>query len=156
MRSLKRNSGFTYLALLFFVAVTGALAASVGVIWSTESQRNKEQQLLYVGGQYRQAIRSYFEKTPGTVKRYPQDFKELLKDSRQAGTVRHLRRQFRDPMTDSAEWGIVRAPDGGIMGIYSLSNKEPIKSANLSSQSGEIVQGRTYKDWRFVFIPVGR
>ncbi len=146
-RRQRRSGGFTYLALLFFVAIAGAVASSVGVIWSTESQRSKEQQLFYAGKQYRLAIQSYYEKTPGTIKRYPPNFNELLLDTRQAGTVHHLRRLFRDPITDSADWGILRAPDGGIMGVYSLSTKSAIKAPT------ETVQGKTYADWRFVYIP---
>lgn len=153
LREQKRSGGFTYLALLFFVAIAGAIASSVGVIWSTESQRSKEQQLLYVGGQYRLAIQSYYEKTPGTVKRYPPNFNELLLDTRQAGTVHHLRRLFRDPINNGVDWGILRAPDGGIMGVYSLSTMTAIRRGGTLPMLADRVQGKTYAEWRFVYVP---
>ncbi|MYM90390.1 type II secretion system protein [Rugamonas sp. FT82W] len=153
MHSLRHSGGFTYLALLFFVAIAGAISAAVGVVWSTESERNKEQQLLYVGKQYRLAIQSYYEQTPGTVKRYPPNFNELLTDSRQAGTVHHLRRLLRDPMSNTLDWGMLRAPDGGIRGVCSLSTKTAIKNAKSLSRLAENFQGPTYADWCFIYVP---
>ncbi|TFW34412.1 type II secretion system protein [Massilia horti] len=153
MQRRPNNAGFTYLALLFFVAIAGVFAASVGMIWSTESQRGKEQLLIYVGGQYRKAIESYYEKTPGTVKQYPKDLNDLLYDKRQAGTVRHLRRSYIDPITDSADWGIVHAPDGGIMGVYSKSQKRPLKTNHLPVPIPISTPAETYSQWRFAFSP---
>lgn len=153
MGKARREEGFTYLALLFCVAVLGAVLAVTGIVWSTAQQREKERDLLFVGNEFRKAIASYYEKSPGTVKRYPNNFNDLLKDNRMLSTVRHLRRVYTDPMTQKAEWGIVRAPDGGIMGIYSFSTATPIKQANFPSPELEFEKAKSYADWRFIYQP---
>src|SRR5687767_12759040 len=108
MRKIKRSDGFTYMAVLFFVAIMGIVLSVTGVIWSTAQQREKERELLFVGNEFRKAIGAYYERTPGTVKKYPLSFNDLLKDNRQLATVRHLRRIYADPITAKSEWGIVR------------------------------------------------
>ena len=145
--------GATYLALLFFVAIMGLVLSVGGVVWSTTSQRDKERELLFVGNQFRMAIGSYYLATPGSVKRYPATFADLLIDNRQAGTVRHLRRMFVDPMTATKEWGVVRAPDGGIEGVYSLSTAVPIKTGGFLLRDGSFAGAVDFAGWRFVYIP---
>ena len=46
--------------------------------------------------------------------------------------VRHLRRLYKEPITGQDEWGLVEAPGGGVMGVYSRSEDEPIKTGNFS------------------------
>jgi len=83
-----RQSGVTYLAMLFLVAVMGTLWAAVGEIWSTANQREKEKELLLIGAQFREAIRQYYEHSPGILKKYPGTLEDLMKDERQPGTQR--------------------------------------------------------------------
>ncbi|MFT3848705.1 MAG: hypothetical protein QM739_08480 [Propionivibrio sp.] len=107
--------------------------------------------MLFIGNQFRQAIRLYYEHSPGTVKRYPMSLNDLLLDNRYLGVERRLRRIYRDPMTGKAQWGLVKAPDGGIMGVHSLSSKRAIKAAGFSLQDAELEGKGEYKDWRFVY-----
>lgn len=153
MRTFKYSAGFTYLALLFFVAIMGAVMAATGMLWSTAQLREKERDLLFVGNEFRKAIASYYEQTPGTVKRYPHSFDDLLKDNRFLASVRHLRRVYADPMTSTRDWGIVRAPDGGIMGIYSLSNEPTIKRSGFRKRDAVFEKSEHYAEWRFVYEP---
>src|SRR5688572_24513073 len=62
--------GFTYLGLMLVVAVMGGGMAAFGELYSHAAQREKERELLFVGNQFRQAIASYYNKSPGT-KAYP-------------------------------------------------------------------------------------
>jgi hypothetical protein len=123
-----RQSGITYLAVLFFVAASSAMLAAVGTIWSHERQRQKEEELIWIGNQFRQAIALYYHRSPGTVKRYPAKLEDLLEDHRHLNVARYLRRIYRDPLTGKAEWGLIPAPSGGIMGVHSLSHAKPVKS----------------------------
>jgi type II secretory pathway pseudopilin PulG len=143
--------GFTYLALLFFVATMGTILAITGMIWSTAQQRAKERQLLFIGNEYRKAITSYYQRTPGTIKRYPRTLDALLLDNRHLSTVRHLRRLYPDPLQPRSEWGLVLAPDGGIMGVYSLFDGVPIKRSQFKTRD-IVFDGVThYSGWRFIY-----
>ena len=153
MRRQVHQSGFTYMGLLFFVAIMGVLLAASGEIWSSVGKRAKERELLYIGHQFRAAIKAYYQSTPGAVKRYPGKLDDLLMDRRQAGTVRHLRRIYLDPMTGKPEWGVVRAADGGIQGVFSLSEQAPLKTAGFGADDAQFERAATYAQWRFEFRP---
>ena len=148
-----RQGGLTYLALLFFVAASGAALAATGTFWSHERQRDKEQELLWIGNQFREAIALYYHRTPGAAKRYPDKLEDLLEDKRYLSTQRYLRKIFHDPMTGKPEWGLVAAAGGGIMGVYSLSDLAPIKTDNFPSPLQTFKRAFRYADWLFVFQP---
>jgi len=149
----KRDSGFTYLALLFLVATLGVLLAQTGMVWSTAQQRAKERELLFVGNAYRTAIGLYYERAPGTLKYYPKTLDALLLDTRQLATTRYLRSRYIDPMTAAPQWGVVRAPDGGIMGVYSLSDIPTIKRSGFAERDKVFEGATSYAGWRFVYEP---
>jgi type II secretory pathway pseudopilin PulG len=151
MRS-KAEQGFTYLTVLFIVAILLGGLAMVGEMWETAAKRDKENELLFVGNQYRRAIARFYEGTPGGVKRYPRTLEELLKDPRQPGTQRFLRRLYPDPF-GAAEWGVVKAPDGGVAGVYSLSEEKPLKIAHFKLRDAGFDGAQRYADWKFVYSP---
>jgi type II secretory pathway pseudopilin PulG len=153
METTRHQSGFTYLALLFIVATLGALLALSGVVWSTAKQRAKERELLFVGNAYRTAIGLYYERAPGTLKHYPQTLDALLLDTRQLATTRYLRRLYIDPLTATPQWGLVRAPDGGIMGVYSLADVPTIRHGNFDVRDKAFEGAASYSGWRFVYEP---
>lgn len=153
MAPSSRTRGFTYLGIIFVIGVMGVLLASTGTIWSQSAQREKEKELMHVGNQFRRAIGGYYERSPGTVKRYPQTIQDLLYDHRYLTTQRYLRRIYTDPMTDKAEWGYVRAPDGGIMGVYSTSEAQPVKIGNFRRDYEGFANAKRYADWHFVYVP---
>ena len=141
------------MGLLFFVAIMGVLLAASGEVWSSVSKRAKERELLFIGHQFRTAIKAYYQNTPGTIKRYPGKLDDLLIDHRQAATVRHLRRIYIDPMTGKAGWGLIRAPDGGIQGVFSLSEQVPVKIGGFAAEDAHFERAATYTQWRFEFAP---
>lgn len=145
--------GFTYLGLLFAVALSGVALAAMGVVWSTERQRQREQELLFIGQQFREAIASYYERSPGMVKRYPAKLDDLLKDSRFLTVRRHLRQIYPDPMTGLREWGLIAAPEGGIMGVHSLSTTASIKRAGFPAELADLEGKGSYAEWRFIYLP---
>jgi len=151
----KRQDGFTLLGLLFLVAGLGVAMAALGTVWHTAAQREKERDLLFVGNQYRQAIEAFWQMPlpVGTVRRLPKNFKELLADPRFPTTVRHLRRLYRDPMTGETEWGLLKEPDGGIAGVYSLSTNPPFKRAGFPAVYAYFQEAQSYRDWVFRFDP---
>lgn len=149
---MRASRGFTYLGLLFGVAVMGLALASVAQVWVTTSKREREQELLFIGNEFRQAIGSYYESTPG-AKEYPRRLADLLQDNRFPNVRRHLRKLYVDPMTGKAEWGLVVQGDQ-ILGVYSLSRDRPLKSANFEAENA-FFGGDMYADWQFVYTPYG-
>lgn len=128
----------------------GAGLALIGEVWHTAAAREKETELLYVGNQYRRAIERYYLSGP---QQFPRTRDDLLKDPRKPGTERYLRRLYPDPLSGRDEWGIVKGPDGGIMGVHSLSNEKPLKSANFRLRDKTFEGAAQYSDWKFVFTP---
>ena len=151
MVTLGREHGFTYLTILFVVAMLGGGLALAGELWHTAAQREKEVQLLFIGDQYRRAIGLYY--LSGPQRQYPRSLTDLLKDPRRPGTERYLRRLYPDPITGKEEWGLIKAPDGGIVGVHSLSEDTPFKSANFRVRDAAFEGKSRYSDWKFVFTP---
>lgn len=141
---MRRQSGVTYVIALFLVSAVGTGLALTGVIWSHANQREKEAELIWIGNQFKQAIGMYYQRSPGSIKRYPEKLDDLLEDRRYLSMQRHLRKIYIDPMTMNANWGVVPAPGGGIMGVQSLSNGRPIRTVD---------KGASYADWQFVYEP---
>ena len=150
-QSLVTNHGFTYIGLLIVIALIGVALAGTGIVFHAQSQREKEKELLFAGDQVRRAIGQYYERSPGADKRFPQSLEDLLLDKRYPATQRYLRRIYRDPMTGSPEWGLVRTPDQRIIGVYSRSEKSPMKTANFPARYAEFADKQNYSEWKFVY-----
>jgi len=145
-----RETGFTYLTVLFAVAFMGLGLALAGEVWQTALARGREMELLYAGNQYRRAIERYYVSGP---RQFPRTLEDLLKDPRKPGTERYLRKLYFDPLTGKSEWGLVKAPDGGIMGVYSVSEDSPKKVAGFAFANREFEGATKYSDWKFVYNP---
>jgi|APLak6261703504_1056268.scaffolds.fasta_scaffold01051_2 type II secretory pathway pseudopilin PulG len=155
-RGLARRSesaGFTYLGLLFVVAIMGLAMALAAQVWETNIRREKERELLFVGKQLRQAIGNYYAEMPDGVKRYPRRLEDLLQDNRFPGVKRHLRKLYRDPVTGGDEWGLVLSDEGGIQGVYSLSSRTPLKRTGFDTADMGFENKLRYSEWQFVHIP---
>jgi type II secretory pathway pseudopilin PulG len=149
---MRSSRGFTYIGVLIIVSVMGAGLAATGTLWSHAAQRDKERELLFVGSQFRNAIASYYHRTPGGAKLFPKKLEDLLEDKRFPMPQRHLRKLYPDPMTGKAQWGLVEVPGGaGIMGVHSLSEETPVKSGNFSAPDAAFEGAARYADWQFVF-----
>ena len=142
-----RQTGFTYLCLLFAIAVLGITLASVGVMWSTQIRREKEAELLWIGDQYRMAIGQYY----ATGGQYPVQLADLLEDKRFPQTRRYLRKLFADPMSGQVDWELIAAAGTGIMGIASSSQGKPIKVAGFAMRDASFKDAGCYCDWKFVY-----
>lgn len=154
-RGMQTGRGFTYIWMLFAVALSGIVLAGAGQLWQTEALREKEVELMFVGEQFRQAIGSYYENSPGAAKHYPDSLEKLLTDDRLPVVKRHLRRIFFDPMTGMVEWGLVRKPGVGIVGIHSLSTQKPFKRAGFHERYENFADAVNYQEWQFVYTPGG-
>jgi type II secretory pathway pseudopilin PulG len=112
-----RSQGFTYLGVLIALAAIGLSLGAAAEVWSTTARRQRLAQLEFVGGQFVQAIGSYYESSPDGLPRYPPNLEELLADRRFPGVRRHLRRIYLNPFTGSADWELLPARSGGVRGV---------------------------------------
>jgi len=144
------QQGFVLLWLLFLVAGLGVGLAAMGTVWHTAAQREKEAELLFVGDQYRRAIESFWKASPQGQERLPKSLDELLEDPRFSHPVRHLRRLYADPMTGKAEWGLLKAADGGIAGVFSLSKAKPFKTDGFPAAYPGFRGKTSVGEWAFV------
>lgn len=141
--------GFTYLGLMFLIAVLAMTAAMASVVWTQVRQRDNELELIYVGLQFQSAIENYARRGKGTEAAYPRKLEDLLADTRDLQIVRYLRKLYLDPMTASPSWGLIRLPDGGIVGLHSLSRQRPIRQGELA-EGLAFPLARNYQQWRFI------
>jgi len=145
--TIRENKGFTYLALLLMIVVMGVVQGAATEVWHTSVQREKERELLFIGNQFRLAIGKYYASHAG----FPHNLQDLLKDPQYASTQRYLRRLYRDPMTGTNEWGVIRQADGGIIGVHSLSEMEPIKIAGFGVAGNTFNGAVKYSQWVFAY-----
>jgi type II secretory pathway pseudopilin PulG len=150
----KNQRGFTYLWVLATMVLIGISAVVVAELQVTVSRRSDEEQLLFIGQEFRAAIASYHQATPsGITHEYPTSLEQLIKDQRFATPKRHLRRIYIDPMTRHAEWGLLKQA-GRIVGVHSLSDVRPLKQRNFEMENTAFENREKYSEWVFTFPPV--
>ena len=147
------SGGFTYLGVLFLIAASGIALVATSQVWYTAQKRDKEEELLFVGDQLRRAIGAYYGGTSSGPKRYPANLEDLLRDPRSPGVRRYLRQMYRDPMTGGIAWGLMKAADGTIFGVYSLSEQEPLKKGGFTREDQAFEGKAKYSEWLFVHRP---
>jgi type II secretory pathway pseudopilin PulG len=149
----RRAHGVMLLALLLMLMLGAIAAMAAAEGWATTRQREREQELLFVGSQYQQAIRHYYLASPrGRPRVLPAKLEDLLDDDRFPQPVQHLRRLYPDPITGSPEWGLVMRGDR-IAGVYSLSQAQPLKQAGFDPADAAFEAKASYRDWVFLFVP---
>lgn len=129
------SAGYTYIGLLLTVALMsiGLLAASE--VWVTNARRQQAVELEWIGEQFVQALGSYYNASPGSVKSYPSTLNELLEDRRFLTMRRHLRQIYRNPFTGKPDWEPILGAGGRIAGVR----------ARLSSPEGQSTRDFVHK-----------
>jgi type II secretory pathway pseudopilin PulG len=154
-RARAAQAGFACLVLLIALAILGIAAAASIQLGALVQRRWAEQALLTVGMEFQLALQSYAAMTPAGQSPHPKSLQDLLRDPRFPGIQRHLRRIREDPVSGQAEWGLVTSVDGGIAGIYSLSERRPIKQCGFEPELAHLGGRRRYSDWVFGPPPAG-
>jgi len=100
-RSLRRrDEAFTLVTLIVLLTLISIVVAAALPLWSHQIQRDKEEELIFRGLQYAEAIR-LFQTQFG---RYPLQLEELLELE-----PRRIRQLWKDPMTEDGKWGLIFA-----------------------------------------------
>ena len=148
-----RNSrGFTYIALLAAIVIIGITLGSAAKSWQNVAQREKEEELLFRGNQYRRAIENYYNYQGRH--RFPNSIEDLLLDSRSPVGKRHLRHRYKDPITGE-DFELIRDLFHGntIKGVYSKSEKTPIRQAGFPEELKDFEGKTRYNEWQFIKEP---
>ena len=145
--------GFAFVAVLVLLALCMLGLSIAGPLWSQQAKREREQELLRIGALYAQALQSYRDASPGSLKQYPQTLQALLYDTRFVGTQRHLRKLYADPVGNGKPWGLLLDKDQRITGVYSQSEDAPIAQGPLDLGQVPLDPARRYADWKFIPKP---
>lgn len=138
-RRITAQRGFTYVLLLFSVALMGAGLAGLGTQWQVAAQREREAELLFRGLQIRDALQRFNALTPAGARPLPLALDELLVDRRGLEPRFHLRRLYADPFSGQADWALLRDAAGGIVGVHSRSQRPALRQHDLPVVSGAAV-----------------
>ncbi|MDB5870668.1 MAG: type secretion system protein [Ramlibacter sp.] len=137
------------LAVLVFILVSTLAASSLVAVHKTQVQREKEEQLLFVGAQFKRAIASYHNTIPpGGTRAWPPTLEVLLNDNRFPTPIQHLRRLYPDPITGHPDWDLIQG-NGGIVGVRSQSNLPTMKRSGFGKGFEDFEGKETYSDWIF-------
>lgn len=128
-RSNRRQAGYALLMVVFLASVMliAAVAAAPSIL--TEGRRQKEDELVWRGGQYVRALRLYYRKSG----RFPQSLEDLTKGTNQ---VHFLRKAYTDPMNaEDGSWRLIYVtPSGQIIG--SLKYHSLLQMTAVQAQAG--------------------
>jgi len=151
LRLTRSEAGFTYIAALVMVVVTGIMLAAIGQSVSVIMQREREKELIFRGLQYRDAIERWSKKTKSPLK----DIKDLVEPTVSNNVDRSkdrlLRKLYTDPIT-GGDFKVLLDPNTKeIYGVASPSNKEPFKADNFPEVIKDFKGKKKYSEWEFVY-----
>jgi type II secretory pathway pseudopilin PulG len=99
MEPVKRNvlqDGFTLAGALVLIAIMSIMLALAVPLWSRIKQRDNEEELIFRGEEYTEAIGRYQAK----FHTFPPDLETLYK-------LKFIRKLYKDPMTKTGKWKLL-------------------------------------------------
>lgn len=117
---MNKRKGSILLILMFGVFVLSIGLMVAVPVWQTQIQREKEEELIFRGNQYVEAVRLFQTKNPGS---FPKSLDELFEE-------KCIRRLYEDPMSEDGEWNLI-LPYSGI----SVKKGRRSRRAETSGQS---------------------
>ena len=106
-RTSVREAGYALVALVASMTVALIAMAVAVPTWRHVVQNEREQELIFRGGQIADAIARYQRKNANTL---PASIDQLVKG-------RYLRKAYKDPMTKEGEWRLVRQGEALLPGV---------------------------------------
>jgi len=107
-----RQAGYTYLLLLFVVAVAGYGLALLGESWRNVACRELSLESAFILEAYARALEAYRLATPDGQPYRPRQLQELLDDRRSGARRRHLRQLYVNPWSGAPDWVLQRDEQG--------------------------------------------
>lgn len=107
-RGARAERGAVLIVLMVGVAVAAIALTAAMQVWSTTWRRENEEEIIFRGGQYAQAILAYQKEHGG---QYPLVLEDLYKQGPRR--FRYIRKLFKDPIAKNGKWGLVYLAPGG-------------------------------------------
>lgn len=118
MRRNRSEQGYVLLGIAIGLVILGIFMAAAVPAWDYVIQREREQELLWRGRQYVQAIQRFQQRYPGA---FPPNVEVLVEE-------KFLRKAYRDPMNRTeegeGEWRILRQNSPEIRGLATPEQPE--------------------------------
>ncbi len=132
-RASNPSAGYNLVVLAVMITVLNIVIAKALPLWSTVIQRQKEEELIFRGLQYAEAIRVFESRH----KRLPNRLEELVEVE-----PRSIRQLWKNPMTEDGGWQLIPAGTGRQLGGR---NQDPNQDRNRNrnrNRSQDQNQGR--------------
>lgn len=131
------QQGFTYLALLFAIAIAGISLSVTSEIWVKQSEREHKAQADWIGTQYEDAIASFFYSSLSSngLRVYPRSVDDLLEDKRFTPPRRHLRQAYLSSLPSGHRIAMARLATGEISGIEVFDSEERLVCSHFFQQT---------------------
>ena len=122
------SDGYAFVALMVaFTVMLIALAAALPSVYH-ESQREKEEELIFRGNEYARAIYLFQRQ----FQRYPKSVDELIRTN----NLRFLRHAYKDPMTPKGNWRFIHVgPNGALIDSITMGPQQQPQLVGASGQS---------------------
>ena len=99
----RREAGYNLVILVMAVAILNIMVVAMLPLWSTQIRREKEEELIFRGLQYAEAIRIFQNR----FQRLPTKLDELVEVK-----PRCIRQLWKDPMTEGGKWAVIYQGQG--------------------------------------------
>jgi type II secretory pathway pseudopilin PulG len=136
-----QTSGYVLIMLMFVVAAMGIGLLVAVPVWQTQIRRENEEELIFRGKQYVEAVRIFQIKKPGT---FPRTIEEMVEE-------KCLRRPYRDPMNPDGDWNIILLPE--TRGQGSSLRPRPSGSPLQAEQAFRQEQGQAFSAQTVLVAP---
>jgi type II secretory pathway pseudopilin PulG len=144
----RRQKGIVLIGVMILLALAAMAAVQYSQSRVHERQREAEEDLLYVGEQYRLAIESYWRNSPGKIRALPTRLEDLVQDPRFPQPRRHIRKLYPDPLDASSAWGLIKQGNA-LIGVYSQAPGVPFRTTGFGDANVDFDGATHYADWRF-------
>lgn len=124
----RSEAGYNMVMLIVALTVLNIMVAAMMPLMSTEIQREKEEELIFRGFQYAEAIRIFHNR----FQRFPNKLEELIEIK-----PRCIRQLWKDPMTKNGKWGLIFQGQGVPLHPQNPQNPEGPQTRPVNPQNPE-------------------
>lgn len=111
------EAGYNLVVLIVAITILNILLAASLPLWSTAIRREKEEELIFRGLQYAEALRVFQNRHQGA---FPTRLEQLIESQ-----PRCIRQLWKDPMTEDGKWGLIFQGQQNQQPLHPQTPKDP-------------------------------